>query len=74
MIKRQRRSTNYMMDVMYAKRIERTNKTHRKPTMFELICIASAVAFGLGFVAYQIYNAPRGYEDERGYHFGEETK
>lgn len=54
--------------------LHRKKPTHRKPTMFELICIASAVALGLGFVAYQIYNAPRGYQKDDSFHFGEETK
>lgn len=72
MIKRQRRSTNYMMDVLHVRELEKS--THRKPAMLQLICIALAVAFGLGFVAYHIYTAPTGYQDAEGFHFGEETK
>jgi len=72
MIKRQRRSSRHMMDVLRVKELERP--THRKPTMIELICIASAVAFGLGFVAYHYYNAPRGYQRDGEFHFGEESK
>ena len=54
--------------------LHKKKPTHRKPTMIELICIASAVAFGLCFVAYQIYTAPRGYQKDGEFHLGEEAK
>lgn len=54
--------------------LHKKQPTHRKPTMPQLICIALAVAFGLGFIAYHIYNAPTGYQDAEGFHLGEETK
>lgn len=61
-----------MFSALRKKELEKS--THRKSTMLQLICIALAVAFGLGFVAYHIYNTPTGYQDAEGFHFGEETK
>lgn len=39
-----------------------------------LTLFASAFLATLAFYAHHVWNAPEGYEDERGYHEGEEPK